>query len=44
MERFSRVFAAKDRAMQIENDFDKEVNNCDIGYFEDVDRLQPSYR
>ena len=31
------MFALGDKVMQIENDYDKEVYNGDIGYVEDVD-------
>ena len=37
VERFGWTFAAGDKVMQIENDYDKEVYNGDIGYVEDVD-------
>jgi ATP-dependent exoDNAse (exonuclease V) alpha subunit len=37
VERFGWTFAPGDKAMQIENDYDKEVHNGDIGYVEDVD-------
>lgn len=37
VERFGWVFAPRDKAMQIENDYDKEVYNGDVGYVEDVD-------
>jgi len=37
VERFSWTFAAGDKVMQIENDYEKEVYNGDIGYIEDVD-------
>ena len=37
VERFGWTFAPKDKVMQIENDYDKEVYNGDIGYVEDVD-------
>ena len=37
MERFGWTFAPGDKVMQIENDYDKEVYNGDIGYIEDVD-------
>ncbi len=32
VERFGWVFAPGDKVMQIENDYDKEVYNGDIGY------------
>jgi exodeoxyribonuclease V alpha subunit len=35
--RFGWTFAPGDKVMQIENDYDKEVNNGDIGYIDDVD-------
>jgi exodeoxyribonuclease V alpha subunit len=37
VERFGWTFAAGDKVMQIENDYDKEVYNGDIGYVDDVD-------
>ena len=37
IERFGWTFAPKDKVMQIENDYDKEVYNGDIGYISDVD-------
>ena len=37
VERFGWVFAPKDKVMQIENDYDKEVYNGDVGYVEGVD-------
>jgi exodeoxyribonuclease V alpha subunit len=37
VERFGWTFAAGDKVMQIENDYDKEVYNGDIGYIDDVD-------
>ena len=37
MERFGWTFAPGDKVMQIENDYDKEVHNGDIGYIDDVD-------
>jgi exodeoxyribonuclease V alpha subunit len=37
VERFGRTFGAGDKVMQIENDYDKEVYNGDIGYVEKVD-------
>ena len=37
MERFGWTFAPGDKVMQIENDYDKEVYNGDIGYVEGVD-------
>ena len=36
LERFGWVFAPGDKVMQIENDYDKEVYNGDIGYVVDV--------
>lgn len=36
VERFGWVFAPGDKIMQIENDYDKEVYNGDIGYVVDV--------
>ena len=37
VERFGWTFAPGDKVMQIENDYDKEVYNGDIGRIEDVD-------
>jgi len=37
VERFGWTFAPRDKVMQIENDYDKEVFNGDIGTIEDVD-------
>lgn len=37
VERFGWTFAPRDKVMQIENDYDKEVYNGDIGTIEDVD-------
>jgi exodeoxyribonuclease V alpha subunit len=37
VERFGWTFAPNDKVMQIENDYEKEVYNGDIGYIEDVD-------
>lgn len=37
VERFGWTFAAGDKVMQIENDYEKEVYNGDIGYVDDVD-------
>jgi ATP-dependent exoDNAse (exonuclease V) alpha subunit len=37
VERFGWTFAAGDKVMQVENDYDKEVYNGDIGYVTDVD-------
>jgi exodeoxyribonuclease V alpha subunit len=37
VERFGWTFAPGDKIMQIENDYDKEVYNGDIGYVEDVE-------
>jgi len=36
IERFGWTFAPGDKVMQIENDYDKEVYNGDIGYIEEV--------
>ena len=36
VERFGWTFAAGDKVMQIENDYDKEIYNGDIGYVDDV--------
>jgi exodeoxyribonuclease V alpha subunit len=37
VERFGWTFAPSDKVMQVENDYDKEVYNGDIGYIDDVD-------
>src|SRR4030095_5090976 len=37
VERFGWTFASGDKVMQIENDYEKEVYNGDIGYINDVD-------
>ena len=37
VERFGWTFAPGDKVMQIENDYDKEVYNGDIGTVDDVD-------
>ncbi len=37
VERFGWTFAAGDKVMQTENDYEKEVYNGDIGYVDDVD-------
>src|SRR5262252_6107093 len=37
VERFGCTFTPGDKVMQIENDYDKEVYNGDIGYIDDVD-------
>src|SRR5205814_4823701 len=37
VERFGSTFAPGDKVMQIENDYDKEVYNGDIGYIDDID-------
>jgi exodeoxyribonuclease V alpha subunit len=37
VERFGWTFAPSDKVMQIENDYDKDVYNGDIGYIVDVD-------
>jgi exodeoxyribonuclease V alpha subunit len=37
VERFGWTFGPGDKVMQIENDYDKEVYNGDIGYIDDVD-------
>ena len=37
VERFGWTYAPGDKVMQIENDYDKEVYNGDIGYIDDVD-------
>src|SRR5712675_2518199 len=37
VERFGWTFASGDKVMQIENDYDKEVYNGDIGYVDDVE-------
>ena len=37
VERFGWTFAPGDKVMQIENDYDKEVYNGDVGYIDHVD-------
>jgi exodeoxyribonuclease V alpha subunit len=37
VERFGWTFAPGDKVMQIENDYDKEIYNGDIGFVDDVD-------
>ena len=37
VERFGWIFAPGDKVMQIENDYDKEVYNGDIGYIDAID-------
>ena len=37
IERFGWIFAPGDKVMQIQNDYDKDVYNGDIGYIDDVD-------
>ena len=37
VERFGWTFAPGDKVMQIENDYDKEAYNGDIGYIDEVD-------
>jgi len=37
VERFGWTFAPGDKVMQVENDYDKEVYNGDIGHIDDVD-------
>ena len=37
VERYGRTFAKGDKVMQVENDYDKEVYNGDIGYIESLD-------
>jgi exodeoxyribonuclease V alpha subunit len=37
VERFGWTFAPGDKVMQVENDYDKEVYNGDIGFIDDVD-------
>ena len=37
VDRFGWTFAPGDKVMQVENDYDKEVYNGDIGYVADVD-------
>ena len=37
VQRFGSTFATGDKVMQIENDYDKDVYNGDIGYIDDVD-------
>ena len=37
IEKFGSTFAPKDKVMQIENDYDKEVYNGDVGFITKVD-------
>jgi exodeoxyribonuclease V alpha subunit len=37
VERFGWTFAPGDKVMQIENDYEKEVYNGDVGYIDDID-------
>ena len=37
VERFGWTFAPGDKVMQIENDYDRQVYNGDVGYIDDVD-------
>jgi ATP-dependent exoDNAse (exonuclease V) alpha subunit len=37
VEKFGTIFAIGDKVMQIENDYDKEIYNGDIGYIEAID-------
>ena len=39
-ERFGSTFAPGDKVMQIENDYDKEVYNGDIGYVDGIDVMR----
>ena len=43
VERFGWTFAPGDKVMQIENDYDKEVYNGDIGYIDDVDPVHGEF-
>ena len=38
IERFGSTFAVGDKVMQIENDYDKDVYNGDIGFRHAIDR------
>jgi exodeoxyribonuclease V alpha subunit len=40
VERFGWIFAPGDKVMQIENDYDKDVFNGDIGYIQAVDTVE----
>jgi exodeoxyribonuclease V alpha subunit len=40
VERFGWTFAAGDKIMQVQNDYDKEVYNGDIGMIDDVDTAE----
>ena len=42
VERFGWTFAPGDKVMQIENDYEKEVYNGDIGTIDDVDSKSAS--
>ena len=37
VERFGWSFAPGDKVMQVENDYDRDVYNGDIGFIDDVD-------
>jgi ATP-dependent exoDNAse (exonuclease V) alpha subunit len=37
VKRFGWTSAPGDKVMQIENDYDKQVHNSDVGYIDDVD-------
>ncbi len=43
VERFEWTFAPGDKVMQIENDYDKEVYNGDIGFVADVKPRQATH-
>jgi exodeoxyribonuclease V alpha subunit len=38
IERFGQIYAPKDKVMQIENDYDKEVYNGDIGFIQSINK------
>jgi ATP-dependent exoDNAse (exonuclease V) alpha subunit len=42
VERFGWTYAAGDKVMQIENDYDKNVYNGDIGYIDYIEGIDPA--
>ncbi|HBA86135.1 MAG TPA: ATP-dependent RecD-like DNA helicase [Verrucomicrobia bacterium] len=40
VERYGWIFRAGDRVMQMENDYDKDVFNGDIGFVEEIDEME----
>ena len=39
IEKYGLVFSVKDKVMQIENDYDKEVYNGDIGFIQSINKI-----